>query len=218
MKKSLFLLSFFVASQAFANGDADNFSGPQVALGGGFTSSISKLTVPPTENSKFGDTSFVAVVDGGYLKSINDKFLIGIGATYDLNRQSNAGSRADDASSSVPRQGFVAKYSQHYSAYLQPTYAINDKVAVFAKVGYHSIKLDVGDPTSNYYGAFTIKKRVDGIGAGVGFMAFLSKNIFTKLELQFVKYQSTNVRVGNSSQYKYELSTTSGIASIGYRF
>jgi opacity protein-like surface antigen len=108
------------------------------------------------------------------------------------------------------------KSESHYSAYIQPTYALNSSTALFLKASYHETKVNIRD-NGILYIVNDYTKTLHGFGLGFGAMVFLNDNIFTKLEMEYVDYSQERIAY-NSSSVGYKLSTTSGTLSIGYRF
>lgn len=197
--------------------NSKNFAGPAIAIGGSSVATHSKLKHHlPDENSEFsvGDNKFVAVLNGSYLKDITDKWLIGGGVTYDLNSMSNH--NAHYYLQGVGTYDSAIRISDHFSIYAQPTYALSPTTALFFKAAYHQAKVRISD--SYFYTANTNQKNdLHGFGLGIGAMIFLDKDIFTKLELEYVDYAKVTIPY-NTTKISYRLSTTSGTLSIGYRF
>ena len=156
---------------------------------------------------RWNESDYVLEADAAYNKAINDKWLIGIGLTVDLNK-TKAGTKTES-------YGPVAtSLKHHYSIYLQPTYVIDDASAVFAKIGYHTIRVEaIGQP------AYWIddKLNTEGVGYGIGYKRFFSKNFFAQGELQFVDYHTKSF-VDGTYRWEYQQKTAAGIISVGYKF
>lgn len=223
MKKLVasFILSLFTINSAFADStikNSKNFAGPAIAIGASSVGTNSKFKyLRNGENSTFsvGENEFIGVAGASYLKDIDEKWLIGGGVTYDLNSLKNKSVHYFNNATGTYDTTIQSK--RHLSIYAQPTYALSETTALFLKVSYNQTRIDVSDEyfysnRINHY-----KKTLRGVGLGVGTMILLDKNIFTKLEIEYVDYSKVNIPYSPTT-INYKLSTTSGTLSIGYRF
>lgn len=241
MKKILSLIvlsSFAFSANAFAestNSDvqsdanvtnsarSSNFEGlmPSVHVGAvGYESTFSYSGTlygsPYTSSHQWGGTATSKGVGLSYLKAVNDKWLVGAGVTYDFGSANVAKSVATHSGITYQTKATV---KNHFSVYLQPTYAINEKSALFAKVGYHSIGLKVIDDKGQTYRDFkAAKTNLDGIGYGFGLMTFVDENVFVKAEMEFVSYREVEIPYGTGHNLRYKLDTAAGIVTLGYKF
>lgn len=224
MKKLLavVLFSALVSSEAFAN--SQNFEGANVSLGASITNYNSTLNYkePGTDASTtMGHSGFVGVLGTSYLVKIHDKFLMGFGATYDLNNIS-----AGESKNNINTSGnyyATSKVKNHYSVYFQPTYALSDTTALFAKIGYHNAKAEIQDSGQLISGGIDkYQDHMSGAGFGLGFMHFIEKNVFVKAEFEWVEYNEVSIpgryHTGASGQVRYKLTSSAGIFSLGYKF
>jgi opacity protein-like surface antigen len=137
---------------------------------------------------------------------------LGLGATYDLNKMESGKYTLDNNDS-----GLSSKVEDHYSIYLQPTYALNDSTSLFVKVGYHSVKSTIDDSVMQFFLLPKTTKTLNGLGYGFGITTFLNANLFVKTEIGFVDYGSTAI-AAQGAYTKHELTSTSGTVSLGYKF
>lgn len=227
MKKILIIATVFSILSFKALANSENFSGPAVSLGLGAIGYNSEINYhssggvqPNNSNSQLGEVNAVGVLGLSYLKTINKKWLIGTGVTYDLN-QARTGT-SENIVDDVGSFSATTKSKHHYSLYIQPTYALNESTALFAKVGYHSTRITINDDGGQILGSFNkTSKDLNGVGYGFGIMAFINKNVFIKTEMEFVNYQRTHISYPNSTNHgnlTYKLTSAAGIVSLGYRF
>ena len=215
----LFLL-FCAFNSALADSNlnvSENFAGPAVAIGLSSVGTNSDFKYNgSTQNLKYslGENHLVGTLNLSYLKDISDKWLIGGGLAYDLNSLKDENINYFD--SSLGGYNTTIRIKRHLSVYAQPTYALNESTAIFFKAAYHQAKIDIRD---NYiYSIKDYKDSLHGFGIGVGAMIFLTKDVFTKLEIEKVSYSRVNIPYGLNRSINYKLSTTTGTVSIGYRF
>jgi len=216
------ILLTIMANSAWANSasqNSKNFAGPAIAIGLSSVGSNSTFkTHNNTQNSNYSyaDTQFIGVVSASYLKDISEKWLIGGGATYDLNPLKTKGAHFFD--NSLGNYNTSIKSNKHFSIYVQPTYSLSQSTALFFKAAYHQTRVNINDNFNYVINGYT--KTLHGFGFGAGAMIFLDENLFTKLEIEFVDYSKANIPNGLyvGQNIRYRLSTTSGTISIGYRF
>ena len=215
MKKILLVAALSVAtSTAFAQ--AKNFEGPSAALAFGATginSNISSTDNAGSSSIDSGKTNLISGLDFSYAKAVDANWLLGFGVTYDLSKSKSGTFAYDDGPTDVGSISLSGK--NHYSVYFQPTYALNNTTALFAKVGYHSIKgtiTAVGDE-----GNYSAGRTFTGVGYGVGVKTFLNKNIYVQAEAQLVDFGKKSETDGDDTQ-TVKIKSTAGILSIGYKF
>lgn len=219
MKKFLIATTIFsaISTSAFATPRSDYFSGINATIGVaavGANLDIELHSTTANSTNSLGNNSPVAVINLTSLCPITDKWLFGIGASYDLNSIRTG----ESTNNSGGYFSAKSKASNHYSVYVQPTYALSENNALFAKVGYHSTRIELGDNGQLIAGGITTyKNTLNGIGYGFGLMTFLERDIFLKTELEIVQYQKAHVPSA-AGDVSYKLNTVSGILSLGYRF
>lgn len=208
----------FLANQALAN--SKNFEGAAALIGLEKASYNSKLTSSDDTgfgNQDYGRSQIFAVTNLQYLQAVNDKWLLGGGVSYDLQKQTVGQNHS--YVNSVDRNARVTA-KNHYSIYLQPTYATSNQTALFAKLGYHSTRATFSDQNGQILSGFgnSRTKDLQGVGYGFGFMHFLNSNVFAKGEIEFVNYKAASLNYGTSGHANLKLSSTAGIMSLGYKF
>jgi opacity protein-like surface antigen len=196
------LLATTAATPALSQ--SKNFAGPSIAVHTGYTGTDTKITYDAGVGANFGENDITYGVDLAYSFPVDNNFLISIGATYDLDKI-KAGSATD---------GNDVKLSlkDHYSLYIEPTYAFNNSTALFAKLGYHQAKGKVsvaGESASDDF---------KGWGYGFGIKTFLNNNVFVKVEASLVEYDKQTANAGTEDEISFKPETVSGLISIGYKF
>jgi opacity protein-like surface antigen len=201
--KIIALMISLIAMPTFAFSQAKNFAGPSLAIYGGYTGANTDVTYTTTTLS-LGQNDTVYGGDLSFGVPIDNNFFVSIGATYDFDKI-KAGRIGAGASS------INLTLDKHYSFYVQPSYAINNTSAIFAKLGYHNAegKISVSYDEQTASGTKDFK----AWGYGLGVKTFFTNNVFIQAEASFVDYdKETEDGVG----FKPEVA--SGIISIGYKF
>jgi opacity protein-like surface antigen len=194
------LLATTAATPALSQ--SKNFAGPSIAIHAGYTGTDTKITYD-TDGANFGENDVTYGIDLAYSCPVDNNFLISIGATYDLDKI-KAGSASDS-------NNVKLSLKDHYSFYIEPTYAFNNSTALFAKLGYHQAK---GTLTVDTLSASDDFK---GWGYGFGIKTFLNNNLFVKAEASLVEYDKESDGTG-ADYVGFKPETVSGLISIGYKF
>lgn len=192
-----------------ASAQANGFEGFNVGLGVGYVQPKVTYTDNNAGYYQWDKSDYVFQVDAEYDKAISDKWLIGIGVSMDLN----------DTNAGIQSMGYgpvEASLKDHYAVYLQPTYMLDSSSAVFAKIGYHTIKVNaIGLPGAGW---LDDKFRTQGIGYGLGYKRFIGKNFFAQAEIQVVDYDDKLLTNNAGYNWNYQQKTTAGIFTAGYQF
>jgi hypothetical protein len=138
--------------------DSSDFAGPYVGiqfgaagveLDGSNTDGNGAIT-----KAKGGAVSYTAGADVGYAFPVNDSIVIAIGASYVPIDGDIFGTQDGDQASN-PNGGDTAtdpttvtfSVGDHYTVYIQPTFAISDTAAVYAKAGWATAEVSVQGQT-----------------------------------------------------------------------
>lgn len=221
MKKLLLVAALSVATTSvFAQ--AKNFEGPSAALTIGAVGADTQynendIADDSTTKLNSGKTSLVSGLDLSYAKAVDANWLIGFGITYDFTKTKSG----EFSSTNGAESGSLSiSGKNHYSIYVQPTYALNNSTAIFAKLGYHSLKGVVEgsyDDGLNPVESGSVSAKFKGIGYGVGVKTYINKNLYIQAEAQIVDYKKkTFTEVDYSESYK--IKSNAGIISVGYKF
>ena len=193
-----------LTNSAFAQ--SSNFTG--LSIGVGMAYSQTKVTEKDPGNSGYswnnGDT--LPQLNITYNFALSDRWLVGLGASYNLNRQDAGTSRG---ASDLVRTNL----DDHSSVYLQPTFALDDRSAIYAKVAYHSLRVETVPVGSSNWNPDRF--RTNGLGYGVGYTRLFGKHVFAQGEVQTVTYDNKllpgNVRYTGPDE-------TIALITLGYKF
>jgi hypothetical protein len=205
MKKSLAIIFALASTSLYA--DTSNFEGFETGIGLGYVNAdiVYRDSNPDRLNWDKNDT--VVQVGIAYHWPINNSWLIGLGTTYDLN-DTNAGTQ------SYGNEDIKTELQHHASIYVQPTYVLDDRSAVFAKVSYHKARSNTTGPSSVWT---EDNITVEGIGYSLGYKRLIQNNLFIQGELLFVHYDDEQLG-NNAFNYEYEQKTRSAVVTLGYQF
>ena len=193
-----------LSSSAFA---ADNsFAGFSVGLGLAAVGGELEVTdVAAGDTFTDAQTSTAGLLDLAYTFQLDPQWAIAVGVTYDLNNiQAGQGKGIGYT--------YDQEFDKHYSVYLQPLFAVTANTAVFAKLGYHSMDLELKET-----GIPSHSEGYSGIGYGFGVKTFVTPNLYLQAEAQWLDLGSESFVYGGTD-LKVKASANSGIFSVGYRF
>ncbi|MDZ7921556.1 outer membrane beta-barrel protein [Rhodoferax sp.] len=203
---SIFALAF-LSNAAFAQ--ASKFEGLNVGVGLAYVQP--KITEKDSVGGHYtwNNADMIPQLSLTYNFSLTDKWLLGVGGSYDLS-QLNAGTTRG-------LSGLVkATLDDHSSIYLQPTFALDDKSAIYAKVAYHEVKVE----TVGVAGAGWVpdRFRTSGLGYGVGYTRLFGKHVFVQGEIQMVAYDDKRLVVGGVTAVYSLPEETIAQVTLGYKF
>jgi len=215
---TLALLASVAATPAFSQ--AKNFAGPSIAISGAFNSGDVKVTADNgTDNASnnFGKSNIIPSVDLSYAIPVDNNFFLSLGATYDLSK-----STVGQANGLLSGETYTEKMTikDHYSLYIQPSYAFNNSSSIFAKVAYNFAKGSLTETGTNYTPeSFTASKNIEGWGYGFGVRSLITNNIYVQAEAQIDEYdKETSTDSDNGITYSFDPKVVSGKISVGYKF
>ncbi len=173
-------------------------------------------------NSALGSHNLITNVEAAFSKSINPRWLVGIGAAYEFN---NMLVGLDEVTDTATKYQFSIREKKHRSVYLQPMYALDETTAVFGKIGYHNAKLfvrDVNGQNISITGGLNESFSIYGPGYSLGLRKRLPYHVFIQVEGQYVSFNDVRSTAANGandrSYYEVKLNLVSGIVSLGYNF
>lgn len=209
MKKKLLALALLASSNGvFAQ--ASSFEGINASVGLGLSSvSSSQTSSYPSDNGN-GQSGGFGVLDLSYIKAIDKNFFLGVGATYDLG-EINAGYQ------NWRGYNYQAKLQNHYSAYIKPGFAVNDSAAIYAKLGYNWATAKITD-NGEIISPGSYSQNIHGFGYGLGTQIFLTKDIYTSVEVMRVNYNKVTFSDSGNNSTTFSAASTTGTVSVGYKF
>jgi len=196
MSKKLLVASLLSVAATGAFAQAKSFEGFSVGINGSFVGNTTELTASGTPLN-VGDSNLIPAGEVGYTHAITDKFTLGISGTYAFT-DSNAGKIGSD---------LQLKGKNQYSINLKPGYALSKEALVYALVGYNSFDGSI----TNVSGSTTFT----GIGYGVGAQVMFTNNVYGKVEIQQVQYDSKGTFGG---ALNVKPISNIGTIGIGYKF
>jgi hypothetical protein len=201
-----------------------NFEGANIAIGvsaiGAEVSGSSKSgqSGTNTNSGSIGKIAEIANLDLGYTFSLSNNGAISIGGTYTPGKAKvgNGSFVASTPGSTASDQNVSAQFKDPYSIYVMPTYAISNNSAIFAKISYNHVDLDV---TSSGTTTITSKPSdLQGWGYGIGSKTMLDKNLYLQVEVNLNDYDNINGTLSNGNSFNADPKTIAGTVSIGYKF
>lgn len=209
MRKITAALALALLSGA-AYSQSGHFEGLSVGVGLGYV----RPEITEWDNAGGGNyyawktESAIPQLNFTYNFALSDKWLLGVGGSYDLSKLEAGTTRGNSGP-------VKATLDEHSSVYLQPTFALSDKSAIHVKVASHEAKMDaVGLPGAGW---IPDRHRFSGEGFGLGYTRFVGKNLFVQGEVQTVKYKDWRYMSG-SSTVVYTLKTEIALITLGYKF
>ncbi|SCK24652.1 outer membrane protein [Vogesella sp. LIG4] len=180
-----------------------NFTGPSISLGLGSSSNKIKYGgfLDGQSSSK---TDVVSDLQFNYGIAAGSNWVIGLGASYDLNdRKFGTVNYIDGGPQTVD-----VKLKEHWSLFVTPGYLVQPDLLVYGKLAYHGAKgeyhdTDVGNGTRHH----------QGIGYGVGVNYALTRAIELGAEVQYVSLSRESANLSNGKP-----SFTEAMLRVGYRF
>lgn len=205
MKRNIAIIFALASTSVYA--ESSNFEGFEAGLSLGYVNADMVYTDSNSDRLDWDKNDAVVQLGAAYHWPINDDWLIGLGATYDLN-DTNAGTQTYN------NENIRAELQNHTSIYLQPTYVIDDTSAVFAKIGYHKARTKVTGPSTVWTDD---NVSVEGFGYGLGYKRLIQNNMFIQGEFLFVNYDDESLISGPLS-YEYKQKARYAVITLGYRF
>jgi opacity protein-like surface antigen len=223
--KSAIGLIIFGLTQLFiqnAYAEAKNFEGFSAAAGVNFVNNTSTFYGGANNDTILKGDSTVSTLDFSYNKAVSDQFLIGAGLTYDIGNASVNNWTVVDSGVTYTA---TSKITNHYSVYVKPTFAVTERVALFAKLGYNFARMNFTDTNGQMYswssGYVNLNKNVNAVGYGLGLTVMITDSIFASGEYSYVDFGK--VTLGSPGNAPGVTATSQprlnqGILSVGYRF
>jgi outer membrane immunogenic protein len=195
----------------------------------GYPSSISQSASASNVNNV--NTGLVNLA-AGYNFGINDKWVLGLAATYYPGASSSAtgqlsvapttlvNSRSSAYNLPVPGGSSTATYNVKnlYSIVLTPGYAIDKDRLAYAKLGYTGATIGLSGPTLAYQST-----NLTGYSLGLGYKQMITSAIYAFGEVNYASYGTKNISATLTNGTQLQGMTVSGVGTdilvgVGYRF
>jgi hypothetical protein len=226
MNKKLLVAALFVASSTgtFAQ---SAFDGAYAQVGIGYQSSTPSSTngsqtmggTTYSRNTSYSSTSdFTGTVTIGYMGTVRNNFLLGIGAEYSPIAGSNTNATTSGGGLVTATSQYKVKNS--YNIFLSPAFTVDKDKLVYGKVGYTGTSTQTtfagsNNPTTNF----------TGYSLGLGYKQIIKGGFYGFVEGNYFSYgnQTSNLS-GTISGTAYTTTSTVNanaynlLAGVGYKF
>lgn len=194
-------LALFSVAPVRAEG---SFTGASIAIGAGAVRNHIEYG-EFLDGESTSHTAVVGRVDLSYGFDLTPRWIANIGATYDLNKTDAGTVHFTDNSASFDS---VNKVKDHLSIYVAPGYRFGSDWLGYAKLGWHSAKVELNDGEIGRY-----ETRHSGFGYGVGIATALTPHLELRFELGRVDFNRNE-----SEDTTAKPDQTDALVYIGYRF
>jgi hypothetical protein len=231
MNKKLLVAALFAASTsgAFAQSAFDGAYG-QVGIGYSSTTPSSSNGSQTFTTAPFAGTTvnrstsyssasdFTGTVTIGYMGTVSNNFLLGIGAEYSPIAGSNTNATTTGGGLTSATSQYKVKNS--YNIFLSPAFAVDKDKLVYGKVGYTGASTETtfagsNNPTLNF----------TGYSLGLGYKQIIKGGLYGFFEGNYFSYgNQTSNTSGTASGLGYTTTSTVNanaynlLAGIGYKF
>lgn len=233
----LMLLSLNLSAAIAEN----KFEGPYEQMGIGFNKTNLNLSSTPlslssgqqiaTITPSINDSSGLSgVITGGYLKSINDDFLLGVSLdVHPFKSSNNNYGLFFSAPASTSISGNLQNRG-NYSISLTPAWVMTPNSLAYLKLGYvwgtveksYTVTPPTPAPVTNVNQSVTLR----GSDVGLGFRSLISDQLYAFSEFNFVQKtdnnQSNSITLSSGRQANYSVSSGGSyynlLVGVGYRF
>jgi len=190
-------------------------------ISGSGTTGNGSATTNSTSGS-IGKVAEIAAIDASYGYAIGTNGLISIGATYTPGKAKAGSGTYTDGNSSVGGTAQSGKLNVElkdpYTIYIAPTYVISKDAALYAKIGYSHVDLNVSATD-----AAALSKKpsdLDGITYAIGSKIMLNPNLYLGVEASITDYDaiSATKSVDTTSNISADVKVVQATVAIGYKF
>jgi hypothetical protein len=223
------IIAAISSSVASAQTNASAWSGPYAQIGIGYESyipvaangtttipSVATLPTFATANHSNGPAGSIAA---GYNFSLNENYLLGIGASLYPGHSTTASTSATNALGTVYGTYNVRNV---FSIYLSPSYAIDQEKLVYAKIGYTGATT-YSSASGNAAGNFAEQKtQTNGTVYGLGYKQIISGSIYGFAEANYAINKAKPVTITTTDGLIINSTANASgydvLFGIGYRF
>ena len=187
-------------------------------ISGSGTSGNGSATTNSTSGS-IGKVAEIAAIDASYGFAIGPNGLISVGATYTPGKaKAGSGTYTDGNSVGAQNGKLSVELKDPYTIYIAPTYVISKDAALYAKVGYSHVDLNVTATD-----AANLSKKpsdLDGWTYAIGSKTMLTPNLYLGVEASITDYDtiSATKTVDTTSNINADVRVVQGVVTLGYKF
>jgi len=187
-------------------------------ISGSGTTGNGSATTNSTSGS-IGKVAEIAAIDASYGFAIGPNGLISVGATYTPGKAKAGSGRYTDGNSVGAQNGSLnVELKDPYTVYIAPTYVISKDAAIYAKVGYSHVDLNVSATDA---AALSRKPSdLDGWTYAIGSKTMLTPNLYLGVEASITDYDtiSATKTVDTTSNINADVKVVQGVVTLGYKF
>ena len=226
MKRKLLVAALFAVAGTSAMAQSA-FDGAYGQVGIGYssaspsTSNATQTVSGSTVNRSFSSSTssdFTGTVTVGYMGTVSNGLLLGIGAEYSPLPGSSTNTTASGGGYTT--SNLTYKVQNGYNIFLSPAIAIDKDKLAYAKVGYAGTQVKVDIP-----GANSITTNYTGYSLGLGYKQIIQGGLYGFAEGNYFSYGNQTVNSsGTTSGTAWTTSQTSNVnaynllVGVGYRF
>jgi hypothetical protein len=187
-------------------------------ISGSGTTGTGSATTNSTSGS-IGKVAEIAAIDASYGYAIGTNGLISIGASYTPGKaKAGSGTYTDGNSVGAQSGKLNVELKDPYTIYIAPTYVISKDAALYAKIGYSHVDLNVSATD-----AAALSKKpsdLDGITYAIGSKIMLNPNLYLGVEASITDYDSISATksVNEANNITADVKVVQGTVAIGYKF
>ena len=190
-------------------------------ISGTGTTGNGSATTNSTSGS-IGKVAEIAAIDASYGFAIGPNGLISLGVTYTpATAKAGSGTYTDGNSSAggTAQNGRLnVELKDPYTVYIAPTYVISKDAALYAKVGYSHVDLNV---TATDAANLSQKPSdLDGWTYAIGSKTMLTPNLYLGVEASITDYDAVTATksVDTASNITADVKVVQGVVTLGYKF
>ena len=187
-------------------------------ISGSGTTGNGSATTNSTSGS-IGKVAEIAAIDASYGYAVGTNGLISIGASYTPGKaKAGSGTYTDGNSVGAQNGKLSVELKDPYTIYIAPTYVVSKDAALYAKIGYSHVDLNVSATD-----AAALSKKpsdLDGITYAIGSKIMLNPNLYLGVEASITDYDSISATktVDTTSNISADVKVVQGTVAIGYKF
>ena len=216
-----------LASSTSLMAQSKSFEGPSLgislsAIGAEISGTGTTGTGSATTNStsgSIGKVAEIAAIDASYGIAVGPNGIISVGATYTPGKaKAGSGTYTDGNSVGAQSGKLNVELENPYTIYIAPTYVISKDAALYAKVGYSHVDLNVSATD-----AAALSKKpddLDGWTYAIGSKTMLTPNLYLGVEASITDYDSVTATksVDATNTITADVKVVQGVVTLGYKF
>ena len=216
-----------LASSTSLMAQSKSFEGPSLGISlsaigaeidGTGTTGTGSVTTNSTSGS-IGKIAEIAAIDASYGFAVGPNGIISVGATYTPGKaKAGSGTYTDGNSVGAQNGKLNVELENPYTIYIAPTYVISKDAALYAKVGYSHVDLNVSATD-----AAALSKKpgdLDGWTYAIGSKTMLTTNLYLGVEASITDYDSVTATksVDAANTVTADVKVVQGVVTLGYKF